>query len=70
LEKRGFCVVAGDWYPDINGVAAPVIADEGHFILNCGGPAYILPPQRMFDDIGPQLAKIARTISQNIGKAA
>ena len=67
LQKRGFCIVAGDWYPDINGVAAPVITGEGYFVLNCGGPAYILPPERMVEEIGPRLAAIAKEISAHIG---
>jgi DNA-binding IclR family transcriptional regulator len=67
LDKQGFCVVAGEWYPDINGLAAPVRAIEGNFVLDCGGPAYTLTQKRMSDEIGPRLADIAKRISTNSG---
>jgi DNA-binding IclR family transcriptional regulator len=67
LDKRGFCVVVGEWYPDINGLAAPVRAIEGNFVLDCGGPAYTLTPKRMSDEVGPRLADIAKHIGMNSG---
>jgi len=69
LDKSGFCSVVGEWDPDINGLAAPLITGEGNFVLDCGGPAYLLPPNRMYEEIGPQLAKIAQKIRERIGTA-
>jgi len=69
LDKSGFCSVVGEWDPDINGLAAPLITGEGNFVLDCGGPAYLLPPNRMYEEIGPQLAKIATKIRERIGIA-
>lgn len=66
LDKQGYCVVVGEWYPDINAAAAPVMTDEGILILDCGGPAYTLPPARMNEEIGPGLAGVARKISENV----
>lgn len=67
LAKRGFCTVAGEWYPEINGLAAPIITNDGNFVLDCGGPAYVLPMNRMLDEVGPQLAETARKIAASMG---
>lgn len=67
LSKNGYCSVVGEWDPDINGLAAPLITWEGNFVLDCGGPAYLLPPKRMYEEVGPQLAKTAKKIRERIG---
>jgi DNA-binding IclR family transcriptional regulator len=67
LDRCGFCTVSGEWDPNINGLAAPLLTGEGNFVLDCGGPSYLLPPNRMQDEIGPQLAKIARKIRESMG---
>jgi DNA-binding IclR family transcriptional regulator len=67
LDRCGFCTVTGDWDPNINGLAAPLLTGEGNFVLDCGGPSYLLPPNRMQEEIGPQLAKIARKIRESMG---
>ena len=67
LDRCGFCTVTGEWDPNINGLAAPLLTGEGNFVLDCGGPSYLLPPNRMQDEIGPQLAKIAKRIRESMG---
>jgi DNA-binding IclR family transcriptional regulator len=67
LNKSGFCTALGEWDPNIHGVAAPLITAEGNFVLGCGGPPYLLPANRMDEEIGPQLAKIARKIRESSG---
>jgi DNA-binding IclR family transcriptional regulator len=67
LDRCGFCTVTGDWDPNINGLAAPLLTGEGSFVLDCGGPSYLLPPNRMQEEIGPQLAKIAKKIRETMG---
>jgi DNA-binding IclR family transcriptional regulator len=52
---------------NINGLAVPLLTGEGNFVLDCGGPSYLLPPNRMRDEIGPKLAKIARKIRESMG---
>ena len=70
LDRSGFCAVAGEWDPDINGLAAPLTTGEGNFVLDCGGPAYLLPPTRMYEEIGPQLARAAKKIRERSGVSA
>jgi DNA-binding IclR family transcriptional regulator len=69
INKSGFCTALAEWDPNINGVAAPLITGEGNFVLGCGGPPYLLPPNRMHEEIGPQLAKIAKKIRESSGMA-
>jgi DNA-binding IclR family transcriptional regulator len=56
-EQYGFCVSIGDWHRDIHGVAVPVPTPELSrlYIINCGGPAYLLPRNRIISEIGPEL---------------
>jgi DNA-binding IclR family transcriptional regulator len=67
LDRCGFCTVTGEWDPNINGLAAPLLTGEGSYVLDCGGPSYLLPPNRMQEEIGPQLAKIAKRIRESMG---
>jgi DNA-binding IclR family transcriptional regulator len=67
VNRIGFCTALGEWDPNIHGVAAPLITGEGNFVLGCGGPPYLLPASRMYEEIGPQLAKIARKIRESSG---
>jgi DNA-binding IclR family transcriptional regulator len=67
INKSGFCTVLGDWDPNVNGLAVPLITSDGDFVLDCGGPAYLLPANRMYEEIGPQLAKIAKKIRESVG---
>jgi hypothetical protein len=43
------------------------IATDRRPVLDCGGPSYLLPPNWMQDEIGPQLTKIARKIRESMG---
>jgi len=69
LKSYGFCISAGDWHPDIHGVAVPVHAPEIEqlFVVNCGGPAYLLPKTRLIAEIGPELVKTANQIREALG---
>lgn len=42
---------------------------DGHlaFALNCGGPAYMLPRERLIEDIGPRLVAVADRIRRTMG---
>lgn len=64
IAQRGFCGAYGDWMPEINAVAAPLVAPDRAQILtmSCGGPAFAFDVERMENDIGPRLAALTRTI--------
>lgn len=63
--ESGCCFGIGDWEPGINAVAASFrsITGEGVFVISCGGPASLLPEERLRDDIGPRLAEMASRLS-------
>lgn len=72
LATNGFCASLGEWHADINGIAAPVMcpALSGLYILNCGGPAYLLPHHKLVHEVGPLLLRSAQAIRAAVGVAA
>ncbi|MFT7389789.1 MAG: DNA-binding IclR family transcriptional regulator [Paracoccaceae bacterium] len=65
LATRGFVASFGDWKPEINGVAAPILSPDGEriFAMNVGGPAFLVSPQELEEKVGPRLALAARDLS-------
>lgn len=64
-QTRGFCLNSGEWHADVNSVGVPLPPLQGGgpmLALNCGGPAYLLPRERLENDLGPRLAEMARKI--------
>jgi len=57
IEQTGFCIALGAWSPDINAVAAPLIAPETNtlYVVNISGPAFILTEAVLRNDVGPKL---------------
>jgi len=65
LAGQGFCTSFGDWLPDVNAVAAPIVSLDGEHLygLNAGGPSFVVPESLLMETIGPRLARIARDLS-------
>ena len=64
LERRGFCVSAGDWRADVVGVGAPVVTADGIVLaVNCGGPPFEISEERAMEDVGPRMAHAAASIA-------
>lgn len=52
----GYCLSIGEWERDVNSVGVPFVHPEhGTFAFNCGGPSFVLPREKLEDDIGPRL---------------
>lgn len=52
----GYCLSIGEWQRDVNSVAVPYHHPEhGLLAFNCGGPDFVLPREKLEDDIGPRL---------------
>ena len=68
-REHGFVVSAGDWKSEVNAVGVPLGIGSGNlaYALNCGGPAYGLPRQRLQSEIGPQLVATAARIRAALG---
>lgn len=69
IEALGFCLAAGEWLSDINGVAAPVRAPDGRtFSISLGGASFILPPEALIGRFGPQLVTMAREVEVSLAR--
>ncbi|WP_235830107.1 IclR family transcriptional regulator [Algihabitans albus] len=67
VRSKGFYTNLGQWQPDVHAVAVPYRAPQGDTPLlafNCGGPAYLLPKERLEDDLGPRLVELVNTVSR------
>jgi DNA-binding IclR family transcriptional regulator len=59
----GYCLSIGDWTKDVNSVAVPLVHSEyGILAFNCGGPSFILPREKLEEDIGPRLKHMVNNI--------
>jgi DNA-binding IclR family transcriptional regulator len=65
LSETGCCFAIGDWQQGINAVAAPfaTITGEGFFVMSCGGPASVLPEERLHGEVAEMLREIVRKLS-------
>ena len=64
IGTLGYCVSLGGWHADINGVAAPIVVPSLHgpYVVNVGGPAYMLTEETIHRTVGPGVARLARTV--------
>lgn len=69
LRTKGYCSSIGDWQPDIHGVAVPIAALPGSpvYVLNLGGPAYLLPEADLHEQFAPRLVAAVRQIESALG---
>ncbi|MDM0113606.1 helix-turn-helix domain-containing protein [Variovorax sp. J22R133] len=70
LAERGFCVSHGDLHRQLEAVAVPLRATGRHdeiYVFACTVPSFELKPGQLFEDIGPRLATLARSIEAGLG---
>jgi DNA-binding IclR family transcriptional regulator len=66
--QHGYCMSVGEWHPDVNSIAVPLLAPGGErMALLCGGPAYAFPADRLRKLVAPQLLQTAKAIAHEIG---
>ncbi|MDO8608707.1 MAG: IclR family transcriptional regulator [Phaeospirillum sp.] len=70
--KRGFTISMGEWQSDVHAVGTVVSQPStgGVIGLNCGGAAFLLPRERLEEDLGPRLVLLARKIEAAQGQHA
>ncbi len=62
-REKGFCFSLGDWRENVNSIAIPLIqADRSVLAINCGGPSWQLPVERLENEIGPRLVEIGQRL--------
>lgn len=70
-RAQGYALSLGDWHPAINAVAVPVRTPSGEVItLNCGGPSFVMPAERLREVGIPALLRTADALARDIGGAA
>lgn len=70
-RAQGYALSLGDWHPAINAVAVPVRTPSGEVItLNCGGPSFVMPAERLREEGIPALLRTAEALARDIGGAA
>jgi DNA-binding IclR family transcriptional regulator len=70
-DAHGFCIASGEWQPEIHAVGVPLIGVDGEkqMAFNCGGPAYLLPRDKLKNDLGPRLVALVRNVEKSMGRA-
>ena len=67
----GFAVSLGDWHADIHAVGVPVRSAAGEvFTINCGGPSFVMPAERLLTTAVPAALAAAAAIARDIGGRA
>ncbi len=65
IRTRGFYCNMGEWQNDINAVSVPFPSPQGDgppMAFNLGGPAYVLPRERLETELGPKLLQLVNTV--------
>ncbi len=64
VHTRGFCVVDREWRSNVRAAATPIY-DSDHqtyMAMNCGGPSFILEPDKLEQEYGPRLVHLAQKL--------
>jgi DNA-binding IclR family transcriptional regulator len=57
----GYCLSIGEWERDVNSVGVPLVHPrDGIIAFNCGGPSFVLPREKLEEDIGPRLKHMVK----------
>ena len=70
FQAHGFCIALGEWQPEIRAVGVPLIGvgGEKQMAFNCGGPAYLLPHDKLERDLGPRLVELVHNVEKTLGR--
>lgn len=69
-QDLGFCISAGEWQPDVHAVGVPTFGADGEQVMafNCGGPAFLIPREKLVEDLGPRLVQLVKNLETNLGR--
>ncbi|MNJ79886.1 hypothetical protein D3C77_780680 [compost metagenome] len=51
------------------GVPLIGVRGEKQMAFNCGGPAYLLPHDKLETDLGPRLVELVRNVEKQMGRS-
>jgi DNA-binding IclR family transcriptional regulator len=64
----GFAISAGEWYSELNAIAAGFVGPSGvRYAVNCGGAAHLCPREWLIDHAAPVLTECIERIVDEIG---
>ncbi|GAB1575739.1 IclR family transcriptional regulator [Bordetella petrii] len=67
-RETGYVASHGEWHPDVNAIAAPLVMPDGEiYSVNCGGPAFKLPAETLASEVAPRLLACVRAIVADTG---
>jgi len=70
-RRDGYALSLGEWHSNINAAAVPVRAPSGEVLsLNCGGPSFVVPAERLQEQVIPRLLAAAEALARAIGGVA
>ncbi|CAB3650753.1 IclR family transcriptional regulator [Trinickia soli] len=66
----GFAIATGEWYADLNAIAAGFVGPSGErYAINCGGAAHLCPREWLIEHAAPALTECVEHIVREIGGA-
>ena len=69
-RKLGFAIATGEWYADLNAIAAGFVGPSGErYAINCGGAAHLCPREWLIEHAAPALNECIERIVREIGGA-
>lgn len=69
-EALGFTMATGEWQPEIHSVGRALVlpGDGGVVAFNCGGPAFLMPREKLEAFYGPKLVEAVRGIESALSR--
>ena len=69
-QDRGFVLSSGLWDANISAVGVPLLDQDiaRTMAFNCGGPAFLLPYEKLVEDLGPRLVQLVRNVEISMGR--
>ncbi|WP_116141199.1 IclR family transcriptional regulator [Trinickia diaoshuihuensis] len=66
----GFAIATGEWYSELNAIAAGFVGPSGErYAVNCGGAAHLCPREWLIEHAAPVLTECIERIVHEIGGA-
>lgn len=64
-QSTGCCFGIGDWQQGINAIAVPFtpVTQEGSFVISCGGPANLLPEERLRGEVAAYMRDVVKRLA-------
>ncbi|ASJ73459.1 IclR family transcriptional regulator [Granulosicoccus antarcticus] len=65
IEKRGFCIVDGEWQRDIRAVGVPLVSSDGATVMafNAAGPQFAASLETLETIVGPRLVHLSKNVA-------